>query len=105
MNRQTFGMSQIVNATSAASTTSAAMGCMKASQRTVPTARSSPNEAAQFENGSGDVLITARPPALARWLPAASEPPTMAAASAAAADESPNTLAASAAPAGMRMNV
>ena len=71
----------------------------------MPTASSSPNDAAQFENGSGDVLITARLPAFAKWLPAASEPPRIAAASVAAADESPNTLAASAAPAGMRMNV
>ena len=51
------------------------------------------------------MLITARLPDLAKWLPAASDPPRIAAASVAAADESPNTLAASAAPAGMRMNV
>ena len=61
--------------------TSAATGCAKASHSIVPTARSSPNDAAQFENGSGDVLMSARLPALARWLPAASEPPRIAAAS------------------------
>ena len=51
------------------------------------------------------MLITARLPAFAKWLPAASDPPRIAAASVAAALESPNTLAASAAPAGIRMNV
>ena len=105
MKRHSFGMSQIVSATSTASTASAPIGCAKASHSTVPTATSSPNDAAKFENGSGDVLITARLPAFAKWLPAASEPPTIAAASVAATDESPNTLAASAAPAGIRMNV
>ena len=105
MKRQSLGISQIVSATSTARTASAAIGCANASHSSVPTARSSPNDAAQFEKGSGDVLITARLPALAKWLPAASEPPRIAAASVAAADESPNTLAASAAPAGMRMNV
>ena len=103
--RQTFGMSQIISKTMRASTISAAIGCANASHSTVPTARSSPSDADQFENGSGDVLINARLPAFAKWLPAASDPPTMAAASVAAALESPNTLAASAAPAGMRMNV
>src|SRR5207248_9919001 len=68
-------------------------------------ASSSANDAAQLENGSGDVLMTARPPAFAKWLPAASVPPKIAAAIIVADDESPNTLAASAAPAGMRTSV
>ena len=74
-------MSQIISATSSAITISATIGCANASHSTVPTASSSPNDAAQFENGSGDVLMTARLPDFARWLPAASVPPRIAAAS------------------------
>ena len=78
-----WGCSQIISSDQQRrATTSAAIGWAKASQSTVPTARSSPNDAAQLENGSGEVLITARLPVFARWLPAASEPPTIAAASA-----------------------
>ena len=94
-----------LSATSTATTASAATGCANASHSSVPTASSSPKDAVQFENGSGDVLMTARLPALARWLPAASVPPRIAAASIDADDESPNTPAASAAPAGMRTKV
>ena len=62
MNRHSFGISQIISRTSRPSTISAAIGCANASHSTVPTASSSPNDAAQFENGSGDVLIAARLP-------------------------------------------
>ncbi len=96
-SRHSFGSSQIVSAISTARTTSVTIGLTNASHSSVPTVSSSPNEAAQFENGSGEVLITARAPDLARWLPAASVPPTIAAASIAAPGSSPNTLAASAA--------
>ena len=105
MNRQSFGMSQSMPSTNSARTNSATNGCSNASHSTTPTARSSPNEAAQFENGSGEVLIAMRPPDFVRWLPAASVPPRIAAASIVAPDASPNTLAASTAPAGMRTNV
>ena len=106
MKRQTFGISQIISSDQRADDDRAPRSDARTrATARVPTASSSPNDAAQFENGSGDVLISARLPVFARWLPAASEPPTIAAASAAAADASPNTLAASAAPAGMRMNV
>src|SRR5439155_27364108 len=103
--RHTRGISQIITTVSTATTINAATGCENASHRTVPTASSTPSEAAQLENGSGDVLMTARPPAFTKWLPAASVPPNIAAAIIVADDESPNTLAASAAPAGMRTNV
>ena len=66
MKRQTFGMSQIISKTMRASTISAAIGCVNASHSTVPTASSSPNDADQFENGSGEVLINARLPAFAK---------------------------------------
>src|SRR5688572_19970611 len=104
-NRHTIRITHTMTTISSASTISAATGCSHASHSTTPTARSSPNDAAQFENGSGDVLIAIRLPVLARWLPVASVPPRIAAASVHAAGASPNTLAASAAPAGMRTNV
>ena len=66
---------------------------------------SSPNDAAQFESGSGDVLIATRLPDLVKWLPAASVPPSIAEVSVHAGGESPKTPAARAAPAGMRSNV
>src|SRR3970282_2777968 len=69
------------------------------------TIASSAREAVQLVNGSGEVLIAARVPALARCAPAANVPPRIAAASATAVPESPNTAAASAAPAGMRVKL
>jgi hypothetical protein len=103
--RHAFGNSQSISAMIASTTTPAASGWTTASHNRPPTARSSVSDAVQFENGSGDVLITARLPAFVKWLPAASVPPRIAAVSIIADDESPNTPAASAAPAGMRMSV
>src|SRR4051812_36352968 len=66
---------------------------------------SSEKEANQFEKGSGDALIAARLPALAKWVPAAMVPPRMAAATETEVSLAPNTPAANAAPAGIRIKV
>ena len=62
-------------------------------------------EAAQLVNGSGEVLIRARLPALVACVPAATPPPTMPAASKRGVFTSPTALAAKIAPAGMQINV
>ena len=54
-------------------------GALIAATKPAGTSRSSPNDAAQFENGSGDVLIRARAPAFVRWAPDAIAPPRIAA--------------------------
>ena len=103
--RQTFGMNQIMKTMKNASTTRKAIGYLNASQIAASTTASSVNDAAQFENGSGDVLMSARPPALVKCVPAVIVPPRSPAATVIALSESPVAPAASSAPAGMRMNV
>ena len=66
---------------------------------------SSPNDAIQFENGSGEVLMASRLPALAKCVPAVMVPPIRPAATIHAGSTSPSAKAASSAPAGMRMKV
>ena len=73
--------------------------------RPASTMPSSPNEAIQFENGSGEVLIASRLPALAKCVPAVIVPPINPAATIHAGSTSPSAKAASKAPAGMRMKV
>ena len=56
-------------------------------------------------NGSGEVLITSRPPAFDKAVPAVIVPPTRPAASISAGSAVPSENAASNAPAGMRTKV
>ena len=105
MKRHNFGSSHSDATINSASTTKSATGCASARYSSVPTNKSSPNDAAQFDIGSGEVLIARRAPALVKWLPAASVPPRIAEASMHAGGESPKTLAARTAPAGMRIKV
>src|SRR3972149_3433439 len=69
------------------------------------TAISSVMEAVQLVNGSGDVLMSTRVPALVKWLTVAREPPTRNAANSAAGPTSPTARIARIAPAGIRMKV
>src|SRR5262245_17624931 len=80
-------------------------GWFNAAQRPANTARSSVNDAAQFVNGSGDVLINTREPAFVACVAAATLPPSKPAATETAGLTSPTAPAASNAPAGIRMNV
>ena len=58
-----------------------------------------------LDTGSGEVLISARPPAFAAWVPAVRVPPSRPAANIQAGSWSPSARAANNAPAGMRMKV
>ena len=80
-------------------------GCANAAQRPANTARSSPIDANQLLNGSGDVLINMRVPALVACVAAVTLPPTRPAATTSAGVASPTAPAASMAPAGILMNV
>jgi hypothetical protein len=64
---------------------------------------SSPNEAVTLLTGSGEVLMSARVPALTTWLLAAKVPPRRVAVVWMVPPLSPKKAAASAAPAGMRI--
>ena len=70
--RHAFGNSQIISGIKPMTTIAAASGCASASHNSPPTARSSVNDAAQLENGSGDVLMT-RPAARLREVAAGGE--------------------------------
>ncbi len=62
---QIFGSTQIRKITNIISKIMKNHGCCKAVHKPKTTARSSVRDAAIFENGSGDVLIRTRVPALA----------------------------------------
>src|SRR4029450_4506063 len=67
--RTTFGSSQITNARNSTSNTRNTSGCEIARKRPPRTSPSSPNLAVQLLSGSGEVLMTARLPLLARCVP------------------------------------
>jgi hypothetical protein len=103
--RQSLGNSQTMATMNTASRTRKITGWFSAAHKPANTATSSAIDAAQFETGSGEVLIMIRPPAFVAWTPAVSVPPTSAAASWAAMLTSPTAPAASTAPAGIRTKV
>ena len=105
MARHRRGSAQATTRTKTPSSARKSQGWWSAVHRPPPTAASSVTEAAQFETGSGEVLITTRVPALVAWVAALSPPPTRPAANWAAGPTSPTAAAARTAPAGIRTKV
>ena len=77
--RPSFHSSTAISASASASTPKNAHGCAKASHSAAGTVASPSSDRPMFENGSGDVLTAARVVAFAKWLVAASVPPSSAA--------------------------
>src|SRR4029453_1994274 len=86
-------------------TTRPITGCVTVNQTSAATKMSSPNDAAQLENGSGVVLIARRVLALIPCEESASVPHSSAAAILQGSATSPNTAKPRTAAAGGRMNV
>ena len=95
-----FGISQIASKIKTTSPPTKTAGCVCATHKPPTTATSYATDAVQLVNGSGDVLISRREPALMAWVAADRTPPPMLATSISAVLASAKTVAARTAPAG-----